>query len=480
MVRFSNSGNAGDKAFPLSLTGGMMIWGQASGIGDVFGMAFVNQSDTDWVELKNAEWSFYVAGWTGNYLEGTVKCGVANASLYGGIQTVNIVISDAKCGSSTFAPPDFLFENQFKPLRLITCKSLSGVSAGGNCDDGAKGASGSYRVIMSSYPISKADQMHLPLIPSVTSSCITGSSGTISGTDTGILIPTGSAGISAFGVAVKAYESEDCSGYHPFVKIFPFVKGLIHGTGDASVFAGTSYTEVFLRQPPTPEAGVAYKLNLAGPSIGPLSSCLGPYTVSVVDSISVPINVAADTAVYLTHSGTQDGLFYEDSGCISTSVTQISVTASSSEHSFYFKKTTDDSAVSLTAAASGLVDGTSTLNVTGNPTQLSMSGPGSGNVNSCIGPYTVTLLDASSSPVEVASIPVSVNLTYTATLQDGGFYWGTDSTCASTTYTQMQIAVDNSSFDFYFKKASTDSITLTATDTPDNYTDGSTGLIINP
>ncbi|MBF0298604.1 MAG: hypothetical protein HQK51_07790 [Oligoflexia bacterium] len=465
------------KAFHPSFPGGLAIWGEGGNLGETFSLLFNDQSNQESIILNNGEWVFPAVGWTAASLLGNVFCGVGQQFLQGKDTAVRIDISTQKCADSNFAPPEYLSPNdgQFKPLRIITCKNISSVSANGNCNGTNKGASASYKIQVPGYPVFKTNSISMPYTPVIESLCINATSittldSTTSDTSTLVKIPIGKTSTSRLGVRIKAYEHSNCTDSSPWMIDYDFPNGLINGsaTGSSSakVFAGTVNTDIFLAHNTVSPPGVAYKLSMAGTSLGQASSCLGPYTISVNDSIALFINVTANSTVTLSHSGTQDGYFYTTSDCSSAAITQTTIASgTSSINNIYFKKSTKDPNVVLTAAMAGLVSATLPLNVTGIATKLAVSGVTSGTTNTCIGPFTVKLKDSYDSDVTSAN-SISVHLTST----NGAFYWGTDTLCSSTTYTFINIAVNYSSFNFYYKYSGSASTVATIDATSDTLT----------
>ncbi|MBF0365099.1 MAG: hypothetical protein HQK50_05980 [Oligoflexia bacterium] len=469
-VHFSSSDSS--KALHPSFPGGIAIWGEGGIKGESFSILYNNDSGPESIVLSTGSWLFPVVGWDAASLLGTVCCGMGAAYLQAVDESVAISASSANCNHEEFAPASFLRGGEFKPLRLITCKSISGVAADGNCDGAFyKGSSGSYKIQVLGYPVSDPSSISMPYTPAIESLCISGSSGTVSDTTTLVKVPIGKSGTYRFGMRVRAYESSDCSGMFPWVSDFDFSSGLINGANNALVLAGTHYTDVFLAHHSAPQPGVAYKLNLTGSSLGSYGSCLGPYTVSVQDSISVFINVPQDSVVSLSYSGTQDGGFYSDATCSSsTAITQKIVTSGNSSTQFYFKKSSSDASVVLTAAMTTLISATSSVNVTGIPSKLNITGPATGTHGACLG-YTITLADAGNSAV-MAVDPVGIVVTSSGA-GSGSFFFNSGCT-SSMPDGNISFPINESSVTFYYQQSSgSGPTTLTFTNNK-GYTDSST------
>ena len=106
----------------------------------------------------------------------------------------------------------------------------------------------------------------------------------------------------------------------------------------------------------TVQSSPATKLVLtAGPTTATAGTCSAVYTVQAQDTYGNAVNVTSSVQVNLTGAGA--GVFYSDSGC-SSSVTNVTIAASSSAQSFYFKDTTAQSVTLAEADNAAVLTGT--------------------------------------------------------------------------------------------------------------------------
>ncbi len=122
------------------------------------------------------------------------------------------------------------------------------------------------------------------------------------------------------------------------------------------------------------DPGTVVKLEVRGvggdpatPS-GTADTCISAYSVRSLDLNNAVAYVTGPTTVNLSYSGTQDGAFYFDPRCATTSIT-TTVTipiGTSLSANVYFKKTTAEITI-VSATSSGLGTGAFSINITAGP-----------------------------------------------------------------------------------------------------------------
>lgn len=172
-------------------------------------------------------------------------------------------------------------------------------------------------------------------------------------------------------------------------------------------------------------------------------------TVNTVDNLSNSSNVAGNTAVSLTDSGS--GGFFSDAGC-TASVASVTILSGASTGTVYYKSDTSQSST-LTFNAAGLTQYNHSMTVNAlAPSALVLSGPTSVQVGVCVG-YTLSSQDAFNNNSGVSSFTV-INMSNTG---NGTFY--SDSSCTSSITSFSYVPGDHTKF-VYFKNQSAESLTL--------------------
>lgn len=194
------------------------------------------------------------------------------------------------------------------------------------------------------------------------------------------------------------------------------------------------------------------------PQLGSAGGCIGPVTVEAEDSSGGPSGVTAATTVNLT-STSATLAFHSSSGCASP-VTSVTIPASGTTTSFYFKDTSTGSPA-ITASATGLTLTRQIETITAAPTRIAITNLSQNvGVNVCSGAnwnnaITLQTLDAAGSPATVVSTTTLALASSSATTT---FY--TSSSC-STPVTSLTMAPGSRTASVYFKDTTQGSITIT-------------------
>ena len=99
-------------------------------------VSFVPTQVDDVLSIDQGPWEFRVVGWTGNTaFSGQVYCGLLEAELTQPEESITIEVSQEQCLEPTFqSSEEFMSEEQFKPIRLISCQGLPEVmNASAHC-----------------------------------------------------------------------------------------------------------------------------------------------------------------------------------------------------------------------------------------------------------------------------------------------------------------------------------------------------------
>jgi len=167
-------------------TGGAVIW--MNGPDGLRGLTLADENEIVFVDLPPGQYTFNAIGWLGGTpLAGTPKCGVTELNLLSGNNNVEINLSAGGCTDAAFGPANYLAGSNFKPLRLISCNSNAGQTAGADCNGPTtKGEVQSYRIAFNEFGLG------VQTITDLKSNCIDGGTGTNSIADTTYTIPVGS------------------------------------------------------------------------------------------------------------------------------------------------------------------------------------------------------------------------------------------------------------------------------------------------
>ena len=172
------------------------------------------------------------------------------------------------------------------------------------------------------------------------------------------------------------------------------------------------------------------------------NGCAGPFQVTSQDTFSNNAPVAGATTVNL--SGSMNATYYSNATC-TTPITSVTIAAAASTSSQYYVKDTAAETYTLTAQATSF---TSLLQAMYSRTQIAMTaGPTSIVAGTCAGPYTMSNLDASASPV-VRSVSANSTFNLTDSSNSAGTFYS-DAAC-STPITTLTIANAASSANFYY------------------------------
>ncbi len=254
------------------------------------------------------------------------------------------------------------------------------------------------------------------------------------------------------------------------------------GTSDASFyFQGTRSGTVTL----TASVGAISKtqsetINPGSPTVMVLSTTSQTVTagtcmqinLQVQDSNGNPSPVSSAQTVSLLANPTTGFTFYSNNSC-GSSTTSATVSSGQSSATFYAKPTKAGS-VTVTAAKTGLTDGTLSLTVnaaTSNKVAF-LTTPHTIDVGACSGITTVEVQDTYGNSAPGAS-STTINLTGST----GTITFYTNSACTSAT-TSVSVPASQSAASFYFKDSAVESVTITAAST--GLTNGTQSETINP
>ena len=275
-IRF-NHGSEGNFDTLSTQQGGVMIWG-VSDRGMSFSAAMPDESLALERSLPNGNWFFYSMGWQDSnspqhILEGVIRCGKTSATLDGTAKDISISIASANCNYPFFGSTDYTFSDgsignapQFKPLRLITCATLTGVvNASSSCDSAYRGDIRSYKIkFMGFDPYDGSNGVN------ITSQLISGCFNVVpnsplgnSSLTTPIKIPVGGTGSPLF-TQISGFTQASCAGtkidftFPHGIAIAQNVNYLIYGYG-------SSTTAIFLQ----------HGASLSAPTITNISPAVG-------------------------------------------------------------------------------------------------------------------------------------------------------------------------------------------------------------
>ncbi|ATH08238.1 hypothetical protein BIY24_09830 [Halobacteriovorax marinus] len=137
----------------LTTAGGAIITGKSS-TGEAFQMGLQLGSEATDIELTPGSWEFAAITWeneSGNGpMTGTNRCALTTASIEGEEVVVDLNLSPATCSNSFFTKPINVSGDQFNPLVLHACSSLSHVNSFSSQCNPAQFTGGnnlSYRVV---------------------------------------------------------------------------------------------------------------------------------------------------------------------------------------------------------------------------------------------------------------------------------------------------------------------------------------------
>jgi hypothetical protein len=244
-------------------------------------------------------------------------------------------------------------------------------------------------------------------------------------------------------------------------------KQILSGANNTTVYYKDSVTEVITLQADDNAASLASDtqvlevgadhFEVTGPASARAGDC-GLYTVNTKNASNVLQPVLQATTANLTGGGT--GVFYAaaDTTCVGGAVTSVPFSVGTSSVQFNFK---DNKAEVLTFNADDGAGGRTagTLPVSIGPKNILITGAAFPSVGVCTA-YTITTKDL----VPVAS---GVLTGTTVNLSGGGsgqFYDVGDATCAGPTITSVAFLATQSSKIIYFNDATSETLTLTATD----------------
>ncbi len=209
------------------------IWGHNKTFGLTFGAHISGNGREIELPLKPGIWDFKVMAWSGaNMFEGVTRCGYSpDIAFQSGDVDVPIHIT-TDCSHPFFSggenfiytEPNTSTDNQIKPLRLVTCRSVALATGPGSlCENAYEGVTRSFRVILPSYSPHGELEIGDGSLDSLRSECLAISA---TPTDTELHIPVGDGGPDSPRVYISAFTDDNCSSSeNHVVKPYPF--GLI-------------------------------------------------------------------------------------------------------------------------------------------------------------------------------------------------------------------------------------------------------------
>ena len=228
-LNFSNT-------FSLSgLSGGAMLYLENIDNGIVNSAVIKGESHD--VSLPNGNWKFTVVGWDGSSpLNGNLNCGSVAVNLNGDPKVIDLAISEARCDSDEFIPSSYRLSAVPFPIDIITCRSVAAITGGGqDCDNAAKGLSGSYRVRMTEYAPSTLNSIgHTD--GGLVSSCELAPGSTNSVFNSSFKLPLGRPD-GLFAVAIDSFTDSSCLSGR---KTYFFPRGLSTPVNNTKVFSNAA------------------------------------------------------------------------------------------------------------------------------------------------------------------------------------------------------------------------------------------------
>ncbi|MBI2522438.1 MAG: hypothetical protein HYV97_18605 [Bdellovibrio sp.] len=202
--------NLGASAAGGPVLKGVYIWGRNKTFGLTFGAHIAGDGREITLPLKPGVWNFKVIAWDGaNMFEGITRCGKHDdIAFQSGDVDVPIHLT-TNCGGE--------YDNagtlhQFKPLKLVTCRSIALATAASDlCENAYLGETHSFKVILPSYFPRSELEIGEFAPDSLTSECHTISA---SGASTDLHIHPGNGGPESPRVYIEAYSGGGCSGDH--------------------------------------------------------------------------------------------------------------------------------------------------------------------------------------------------------------------------------------------------------------------------
>ena len=208
------------------------IWGHNKTFGLTFGAHISGNGRDIELPLKPGIWDFKVMAWSGaNMFEGITRCGYSpDIAFQSGDVDVPIHIT-TDCSHPFFSGGEnYLYttdstDNQIKPLRLVTCRSVALATGPGNlCENAYEGVTRSFRVVLPSYTPRGELEIGDASLDSLRSECLTIRDTAAAPANTNLHIPVGDGGPDSPRVYIAAFTDTNCS-ENLVIKHYPF--GLI-------------------------------------------------------------------------------------------------------------------------------------------------------------------------------------------------------------------------------------------------------------
>ncbi|HYI02376.1 putative metal-binding motif-containing protein [Hyalangium sp.] len=211
-----------------------------------------------------------------------------------------------------------------------------------------------------------------------------------------------------------------------------------------------------------------------GPQTVSAGSCSGVATVQLRDLHGNAVRVGTNTAVILSAAPPEGFQFFSEPGCAGAAVPSVTMSANSSDASFYFRGTRAGAGAATLAAALSSITGNQSVTINpGPPTTLAFpQSPLTVAAGGCT-PVTLRVNDPHGN-----ATPVSGNQTIDlAASPSTGFTLSTAANCAGPT-NQVIITSGQSSTTVYMRGTVAGNVTVTATRA--SLTPGTLALTVNP
>ncbi|MEK6626269.1 MAG: hypothetical protein AABY86_14960 [Bdellovibrionota bacterium] len=459
-------------------TGGLMMWGVSSTANESLALSFSSETETKSVSLANGDWQFTGVSWTGpNTMEGSVKCGFTSMSLTGGTIDLSLKMNENNCSDLLFSTADFLNGLTFAPLKIITCsQDTARADINGNSCDSFLGKAKSFKVVFPEF---------LPGNDGDSSTGLTSSCHNIDDTDstelTNLVVPVGTTSYTVtpglFAMMIRLYSGINCSSSLLY-QVADYPLGLLDQNENSSfpnagaslvrsVNSGSNVSYLFIKDERIPPGEPAKLVFTNNTYIAP-NTCTAIFVVTIKDANSVEVPSETARTVSLDYTAdTQDLTFYSDPSC-ANEISSLSYEPETTNQSFYVRKATVGQ-TTIYASTVCILSASTIFNVVNAGTVVKLDVKGlnggaatpNGTAGSCISAYSVQALDLNSDPATVTSA-TTINLSYSGT-QDGGFY--TDGGCTTPTTTVTISLGSDLSTNVYFKKATAESISISAAST---------------
>lgn len=298
------------------LPGGLMIFAHEASQDKSYAYHAYNGHTT--LELDNGNWTFWAVGWKGgSNMVGPVRCAKTSMNLEGGDGRLVLLMNDSRCDDVDFAAAAYRASSQFKALKLVTCNSLAGVSAGTSNCSGTSGPALSYKI---KFPqLDGPDASAYGNGSNGLEKCVAASGAGTGITTTSLLLPTGGSGVatSFLTTVVEVHNDGTCTDLND---TYVFPNGITStvtslDSSNVKIFDDVSETALFLK-PEAVAAGSGPTVTLSTAVSSPHNST--PYIVSA--SFSENVN-GVGLGDFTVVSGTASNLIVYSSSSYTVDIT---------------------------------------------------------------------------------------------------------------------------------------------------------------